>query len=200
MTASKPFVGSSAIIHCGWAATAIAAKILCLIPPDNSNGYKRAVFLGFWKAICSKSFNISSWLFALLFCDRRKTSSICFPTRILGFKEVAGFCATKAISFPRTLHNSFSFREVNSLFPYIILPKTVALGCNNPKIERPRTDFPLPVSPIIPVTLLSGKDNDTWFTAGTSPESVANRTDKFRIDISISLLLITCVMHHHPDL
>ena len=52
-------------------------------------------------------------------------------------------------------------------------------------MDRPSTDFPLPVSPMIPVTCWEETVRLTWLTAGIVPEGVEKLTQRSWMHSSI---------------
>ena len=88
---SRAVVGSSHISSSGSHDSAMAITALCLIPPENSCGYWLNLSSGFgiptFLSISTACFFASS---LVTFLCIRIPSIICFPTFIVGFREVIG--------------------------------------------------------------------------------------------------------------
>ena len=109
MVTSRAVVGSSAIRISGLHASAIAIIALCLIPPENSNGYCFIRFSAFGiltscsiskASLYASSLEICLWI--------RILSAIWSPIFMVGFSEVIGSWKIIEILLPRMETISFS--------------------------------------------------------------------------------------------
>ena len=150
-SSSRPFVGSSAKIHAGRQAAAMAQRTRCSMPPESSCGYDRSTRSGSANSKERRSSAAFSWVRGFMPAPRR-TSLRCPSIVRKGDRASCGSCGTSPQTRP---HKDVFSRCVNAntSFPSNrTLPRSSALSGSSPKSASPNTDLPLPLSPMMPIT------------------------------------------------
>ncbi len=144
----------------------------CFIPPDNSCGY--CLYLRSPSEIPT-NFRISrAFCFfsaALIPFLPTKTSSICLPILMVGFRDVIGSWKMNPISVPRILRSAFLSILSTSSPLYKIWPPSKNPGGSgfSLMIQEEVTLFPQPDSPTIPRISPGRTSKLTSRTAFTTP-------------------------------
>ena len=154
MVTSRAVVGSSQMRILGLEARAMAITILCRMPPEKWKGYWLYRSSGWGIPTAAMSSMLRFFASALgILCKIVKISEICFPTFLMGFKELRGSWKIMAISLPRSFSQSFSLHWSRSCPLYMAVPWSMeAVGPRRPISVLTVTDFPEPDSPTMAST------------------------------------------------
>ena len=117
------------------------------------------------------------------------TSRICSPTRITGFKLVAGSWKISEIPAPRTAFISRSVRVNKSRPPHKTLPSCTETPSGKRRInESAVKDFPHPDSPTRAYVSLGRTTKETSRTSGVLAEESESVSVKWLTSSTVSLL------------
>ena len=194
MVTSRAVVGSSAMSSFGLQESAMAIMARCRIPPENSWGY--------WSARSSGlgMFTSFRYLMASAFASDEESflwclmaSTICFPTFMVGFRQVMGSWKIMATSLPRIFCISFSDALTMSCSPSRTSPAGMRAGGMGFSLMMvwAVTLLPQPDSPTTASTSPSSREKVTPRTACTTPAYVSKDTCRSLIS---NTLLICCYL------